>query len=127
MDGYWCYKINAEIWHRVYPIKYENNNLIGWYTQFGMKIPVLYYQISEIAEDQKCKEFPSEIYILRTEATRLEILQKYWTYERKSSVSQSKTYDLGRNFCWQNNLSFQAEKRLTMGKTSLNPITTKTT
>lgn len=95
-DGFLCYEINDEIYRMVYHVKFEDNCLVGFYTQFGKETPVKYTRVSEIPEDGEFRYLPTEIYVPGTEETRLDILKKYARYDRTESETPYTTaYTLG--------------------------------
>lgn len=91
-DGYLCYEINDEYNRMVYHVKYENGELVGYYTRFGKTTPVRYAKVSDVPEDEPYVYAPTEIYVPKTDKTRLEVLKEYLQYDR------SKTFDFNDEF-----------------------------
>ena len=80
-DGYLCYEINDEYYRMVYHVKYENGEMVGFYTQHGTTTPVRYERISDVPDDEPFRYVPTEIYVPGSDQTRIEILRQYAAYD----------------------------------------------
>lgn len=95
-DGYLCFEINDEHYRMVYHVKAVGEQLEGYYTQFGKETPVKYVRLSEVPEDGAFRYAPTEIYVPKTEESRIELLKKYAAYDRTVSTKPYTTeYRLG--------------------------------
>ena len=94
-DGYLCYEINDEYYRMVYHIKYVDGNLEGFYMQHGKETPVKYVKIDDIPEDAPFQYVPTEIYVPKTDKTRIEILKQYAEYDRSKEYGCDNEFVLG--------------------------------
>lgn len=95
-DGYFCYEINDDRYRMVYYIKVENEELVGFYTQFGKETPIKYVKISDVPDDEPYQFVPTEIYVPETKESRLDILKKHSEYSNEILADDYKTeYVLG--------------------------------
>jgi len=95
-DGYFCFEINDETHRMVYHVKIIGEQLEGYYTQFGKEHPIKYARVSEIPEDGTFRYVPAEIYVPKSQESRIELLKKYAAYDRTISVKPYTTeYRLG--------------------------------
>lgn len=84
-DEFLCFEINDEKYRMVYHIKFIDDHLEGYYTQFGKKTPVKYSLVSKLPEDEEYRFVPVEVYVPETEEKRIDLLKKYAFYDRKES------------------------------------------
>lgn len=89
-----CFEINDEHYRMVYHIHYDNGRLCGYYTQFGKKTVVEYERISEVPEDAEYRYFPTDIFVPKTEKTRLAILREYADYQPSDEKIGESSYEL---------------------------------
>ena len=82
-DGYFCYEINDDRYRMVYYIKVENEELVGFYTQFGKETPIKYVKISDVPDDEPYQFVPTEIYVPETKESRLDILKNILNIQMK--------------------------------------------
>lgn len=95
-DDYLCFEINDETYRMVYHIRFVDDHLEGYYTQFGKETPVQYVRISERPEDKEYLYRPIEMYVPGTDETRRDILKRYAHYDRSKTDKPYKTsYKLG--------------------------------
>lgn len=94
-DGYLCYEINDEYYRMVYHIKYVDGNLEGFYMQHGKETPVKYVKIDDIPEDAPFQYAPTEIYVPKTDKTRIEILKQCAEYDRSKEYGFDNEFVLG--------------------------------
>ncbi len=94
-DGELCFEINDEYYRMVYHVTYENETLIGYYTQFGEHHDIRYVRVSATPEDGEYRYLPTEIYVPKSEKTRLEILREYAAYRIDAEEPYDTEYILG--------------------------------
>lgn len=79
----------------VYHIKYVDGNLEGFYMQHGKETPVKYVKIDDIPEDAPFQYAPTEIYVPKTDKTRIEILKQCAEYDRSKEYGFDNEFVLG--------------------------------
>lgn len=89
-----CFEINDEHYRMAYHIHYENGGLCGYYTQFGRKTDVMYTRVSNVPEDGEYRYKPTEIFVPKSEKTRLEILRDYADYQPDDGKIEESSYEL---------------------------------
>lgn len=91
-----CFEINDEHYRMVYHVHYEDgdDSLCGYYTQFGNKTDVKYVRISDVPEDGKYRYMPTEIFVPKSEKTRLEILREHADYQPGGEKIGESSYEL---------------------------------
>ncbi len=80
-DDWFCFEINDTHFRMVYHVKYENEKLVGFYTQFGKETQIVYKRVSSKPKNEKYKYMPTEIYLPKSKKKRLDILKKYADYD----------------------------------------------
>ena len=94
-DEYLCYEINDDYYRMIYRVKYENGELVGFYSQHGKTTPVKYVKLDDVPEDAPFQCIPTEIYVPNTEKTRFEILTQYAGYDRELPCACHNEFVLG--------------------------------
>ena len=95
-DGFLCFEINDEQYRMVYHIRYAENGLAGYYTQFGQEFLVRYARVSQEPENREYRFIPAEIYVPEIDKPRIDILKRYAHYDQtKSEKSYTTEYRLG--------------------------------
>lgn len=95
-DGLFCYEINDETYRMVYHVKFEDDCLVGFYTQFGKETPVRYTRVSCTPEDGEMRYVPTEIYVPQTEEPRIDVLRRYAHYGKtETDTPYTTAYRMG--------------------------------
>ena len=94
-DGDLCFEINDETYRMIYHVRFVEDHLEGYYTQFGKETPVRYSLVSHTPEDKPYKHLPTEIYVPETEEKRIDLLKKYALYDKTHHESYETEYVLG--------------------------------
>ncbi len=89
LDGDFCFEINDEQNRMVYHLHAEGENLVGYYTRFGVQTPVRYDRISERPMDEPFRYEPTEIYVPNSKKTRLAVLREYAAYDADAGDDES--------------------------------------
>ncbi|MBQ7338557.1 MAG: hypothetical protein IJW40_08935 [Clostridia bacterium] len=95
-DGDLCFEINDEQNRMVYHVHLEGEALVGYYTRFGVQIPVHYARMSEVPVDEAFFYEPTEIYVPNSKMTRIQALRKFAAYDPDiQKEPHTDTYVLG--------------------------------
>ena len=96
-DGYFCFEINDEYYRMVYHVKYEDNKLIGYYTQFGKETAITYKRVSDTPANEPYKYLPTELFVPKSEESRLSLLKRHAEYDRSREYGCETEFVLGGN------------------------------
>ena len=94
-DGYYCFEINDEYYRMVYHLRFSDGRIVGFYTQHGNKTPVEYEKVSDVPDDEPYRYTPTEIYVPKTDKTRIEVLRQYAEYDRSRDYGSENDFVLG--------------------------------
>lgn len=96
-DGYFCYEINDEYYRMVYHIKFQDEKLVGYYTQFGKNTEISYTRVSDTPADEPYKYVPTAIFVPGTDESRFSILKRHAEYDRSRVYGCKSEFVLGGN------------------------------
>ena len=65
-DNYLCFEITIDECLFAYRVRKVNDCLEGVYSQFGTEIPITFYKVSDVPEDESFSVLPMEIYVPET-------------------------------------------------------------